>query len=139
MRPNHSFRPVASARLNSGVTGQAHAASPASTVNREESFVLRTNKNKVKVIILLVLVFGLLGTTHINAQSPDVFPSSEEMQKKATEFNKTVTDEEMVKFFELIFRYHPKNIADFQSHSPEERKAFLAMHRDMANEAGIEI
>lgn len=97
------------------------------------------NTRKVKAEILLVLVFALLGATHINAQSPDAFPSFEEMQQEAREFNKTVTDEEMVKFFELIFKYHPKNLADFQSHSPEERKAFLTMHRDMADQAGIEI
>ncbi len=95
--------------------------------------------NKVKIDVLIILVFALLGTTHINAQSPDAFPSFEKMQQEAREFNKTVADEEMVKFFELIFKYHPKNLADFQSHSPEERKAFLAMHRDMANEAGVEI
>ena len=86
-----------------------------------------------------MLVVALLGTTLINAKSPGASPSFEEMQQEARESNKTVTDEEMVEFFELIFKYHPKNLADFQSHSPEERKAFLAMHRDMANEAGFEI
>ena len=104
-----------------------------------QPFGLRMYKSKVKTEILLILVFALLGTTHTYAQSPDAFPSFEEMRQEAREFNKTVTDEEMVEFFELIFKYHPENLADFQSHSPEERKAFLAMHRDMANEAGVEI
>lgn len=108
-------------------------------INPKEPFGLRMHTNKVKIDVLIILVFALLGTTHINAQSPDAFPSFEKMQQEAREFNKTVADEEMVKFFELIFKYHPKNLADFQSHSPEERKAFLAMHRDMANEAGVEI
>ena len=104
-----------------------------------QPFGLRMHTSKVKTKILPTLVLALLGTTHIFAQSPDAFPSFEEMQQEAREFNKTVTDEEMIAFFELIFKYHPKNLADFQGQSPEERKAFLAMHRDMANEAGVEI
>lgn len=87
----------------------------------------------------MVFMLALFGAAHISAHSFDAFSSFEERQQEAREFNKTVADEEMVEFFELIFKYHPKNLADFQSQSPEERQAFLAMHRDLANQAGVQI
>ena len=88
---------------------------------------------------LLILALALVGTSHVYAQDSDTFPSFEEMRQEAREFNKTVTEEEMVEFFELIYKYHPKNIADFRSQSPEERTAFLAEYRQAANEAGMKL
>lgn len=85
------------------------------------------------------VILTLLASLHVHAQNPDSDATFDEARQEALEFNKTVTDEEMVEFFELIFKYHPENIAGFRSQSPEERKAFLAMYRQIANDVGVKI
>ena len=88
---------------------------------------------------LLSLFLILFVSLHVFAQSLDVIPTFEEMRQEALEYNKTVTDQEMIEFFEVIYKYHPKNLADFQNQTPEEREAFLAEMRIAHSEAGMKL
>ena len=103
----------------------------------QKGFTRKEKEENLKRLqsLLLALLFSL----HVHAQSPESIPMFEEMRQEALEYNKTVTDQEMVGFFGLIYKYHAKNFADLQSQSPEERKAFLATYRLAANEAGVKI
>ncbi len=85
----------------------------------------------------LFLIFFV--ALHVSAQSPELGSGIEAMRLEALEFNKTVTDQEMVEFFELIYKYHPRNLADFQNQTAEERDAYLAEVRIAHNEVGVKL
>jgi len=88
---------------------------------------------------LLSLFLMLLISLSVFAQSPDSILTIKEMQQEALEHNKAVADQEMVEFFELIYKYHPKNIAGFQNQTPEERETFLEEMRIAHDKAGMKL
>ena len=84
---------------------------------------------------ILVLLLGGQAQAH-----DATFPLAHvEPDPQHLEYNKTVTDQEIKAWFELVLKHAPEDLAQFRNQSTEERQLFLREHRRAYNEALIQI
>lgn len=69
----------------------------------------------------------------------DIAGYFENQQKESSAFNKTVTDEEIIEYFEAFLKYQPESTKDLRDQTPEDRKLFLENYRQSHTESGVKI
>ncbi|MES9971217.1 MAG: hypothetical protein ABW092_14375 [Candidatus Thiodiazotropha sp.] len=93
----------------------------------------------MKYISLLLALFVIYAAT---AQSEsDIGRLFEQQQKESLEFNATVTDQEIIEFFEFQYENDPQMLEQFRQliQTPETKDTYFSNYRSSHNEGGIKI
>jgi len=90
---------------------------------------------------LFILILSLFSSLSFSQDSNDVLESimGEKGQLENIEFNKTVSDEEIIEYFKRALKYQPSDLKEFDSQSKDERHSFLSSYRDSFNKNRIPI
>lgn len=86
------------------------------------------------ITFLLICVLGSSSCAKTN-----ILGMIENQKKESLVFNESVTDEEIIEFFEMFLKYQPTNLEYFKRQIQEERNLFLKNYRKLHEDAGIKI